>query len=142
MRYGIVVSNLDDYADPRLAIRLARVAEEAGWDGVFVWDQVRWREPVVDVADEEGAAEQRRCQVLVEHRLDAAARDALTDLESKRNTAPDPLPTVTVPATTGGCRPRIGAPHREQTRAAAATSAAHSRHLICTHPAAESRKRC
>ena len=26
-------------------------AEEAGWDGVFVWDHVRWREPVVDVAD-------------------------------------------------------------------------------------------
>ena len=26
-------------------------AEAAGWDGVFVWDQVRWHEPVLAVAD-------------------------------------------------------------------------------------------
>jgi hypothetical protein len=26
-------------------------AEETGWDGVFVWDHVRWREPVLEVAD-------------------------------------------------------------------------------------------
>jgi hypothetical protein len=36
---------------------------------------------------------------------------------------------TTPSATTGGC-PTIGAPHREQTRVVAATSAAHSRHLI------------
>ena len=36
----------------------------------------------------------------------------------------------------GGC-PTIGAPHREHTRAVTATSAAHSRHLICTHPTAD-----
>src|ERR687897_3789029 len=40
MRYGIVMSNLDDYADPRLAIRLARVAEEAGWEAFSVWDHL------------------------------------------------------------------------------------------------------
>jgi alkanesulfonate monooxygenase SsuD/methylene tetrahydromethanopterin reductase-like flavin-dependent oxidoreductase (luciferase family) len=40
MRYGIVMSNLDDFADPRLAIRLARVAEEAGWEAFFVWDHL------------------------------------------------------------------------------------------------------
>ena len=33
--------------------------------------------------------------------------------------------------------PTIGAPHREHTRAVTATSAAHSRHLICTHPTAD-----
>src|SRR5215207_3761304 len=44
----------------------------------------------------------------------------------------------TMSATTGGC-PTIGAPHPEHTRAAAATSAAHSRHLIGTHPAATPR---
>ena len=43
---------------------------------------------------------------------------------------------TTVSATTGGC-PTIGAPHPEHTRAVTATSAAHSRHLICTHPAAD-----
>ena len=40
MRYGIVMSNLDDYADPRLAIRLAQAAEEAGWEAFFVWDHL------------------------------------------------------------------------------------------------------
>ena len=41
----------DALADPALVARLAAEAEEAGWHGVFVWDHVRWREPVVDVAD-------------------------------------------------------------------------------------------
>ena len=40
MRYGIVMSNLGDYADPRLAIRLAQAAEEAGWDAFFLWDHL------------------------------------------------------------------------------------------------------
>jgi alkanesulfonate monooxygenase SsuD/methylene tetrahydromethanopterin reductase-like flavin-dependent oxidoreductase (luciferase family) len=50
VRYGIVMSNLDDYADPRLAIRLARAAEEAGWEGFFVWDHLGfvWGTPSCD----------------------------------------------------------------------------------------------
>jgi alkanesulfonate monooxygenase SsuD/methylene tetrahydromethanopterin reductase-like flavin-dependent oxidoreductase (luciferase family) len=30
---------------------LAADAEERGWHGVFVWDQLRWREPIKQVAD-------------------------------------------------------------------------------------------
>ncbi|MBJ8340783.1 LLM class flavin-dependent oxidoreductase [Antrihabitans sp. YC3-6] len=41
----------DELADPRVVARLAADAEEAGWDGVFVWDHVRWRAPVQQVAD-------------------------------------------------------------------------------------------
>jgi hypothetical protein len=41
----------DELADPLIVARLSAEAEEAGWHGVFVWDQVRWREPVLDVAD-------------------------------------------------------------------------------------------
>jgi alkanesulfonate monooxygenase SsuD/methylene tetrahydromethanopterin reductase-like flavin-dependent oxidoreductase (luciferase family) len=41
----------DELADPGVVARLSAEAEEAGWHGVFVWDHVRWREPVVDVAD-------------------------------------------------------------------------------------------
>ena len=41
----------DELADPRTVARLAAEAEAAGWDGVFVWDHLRWREPVVEVAD-------------------------------------------------------------------------------------------
>ena len=50
MRYGIVMSNLDDYADPRLVIRLARLAEAAGWEAFFVWDHLgfAWGSPSSD----------------------------------------------------------------------------------------------
>jgi alkanesulfonate monooxygenase SsuD/methylene tetrahydromethanopterin reductase-like flavin-dependent oxidoreductase (luciferase family) len=40
MRYGIVTANLGDYADPRVAVRLARAAETAGWEAFFVWDHL------------------------------------------------------------------------------------------------------
>jgi probable F420-dependent oxidoreductase len=50
MRYGLVTSNLDDHADPRLAIRLARAAEEAGWEAFFLWDHLgfAWGTPSSD----------------------------------------------------------------------------------------------
>jgi probable F420-dependent oxidoreductase len=50
VRYGIVMSNLDDYADPRVVVSLARAAEEAGWEGFFVWDHLGfvWGTPSSD----------------------------------------------------------------------------------------------
>jgi alkanesulfonate monooxygenase SsuD/methylene tetrahydromethanopterin reductase-like flavin-dependent oxidoreductase (luciferase family) len=51
MRSGLFVPLFDELADPATVARLAAEAEAAGWHGVFVWDHVRWREPVVDVAD-------------------------------------------------------------------------------------------
>ena len=50
MRYGVVLANLDDYADPRVAVRLARAAEEAGWEAFFVWDHLGfvWGTPSSD----------------------------------------------------------------------------------------------
>jgi alkanesulfonate monooxygenase SsuD/methylene tetrahydromethanopterin reductase-like flavin-dependent oxidoreductase (luciferase family) len=52
MRYGISMANLEDYADARRIAELARLAEDAGWDGVFVWDHVTfvkaWRLRVAD----------------------------------------------------------------------------------------------
>lgn len=41
----------DQLADPLVVARLAADAEEAGWHGVFVWDHLRWQEPVSQVAD-------------------------------------------------------------------------------------------
>jgi alkanesulfonate monooxygenase SsuD/methylene tetrahydromethanopterin reductase-like flavin-dependent oxidoreductase (luciferase family) len=41
----------DALADPAVVARLSAEAEEAGWHGVFVWDNLRYSEPVVDVAD-------------------------------------------------------------------------------------------
>jgi alkanesulfonate monooxygenase SsuD/methylene tetrahydromethanopterin reductase-like flavin-dependent oxidoreductase (luciferase family) len=40
MRHGIVTANLGDYADPRVAVRLAGAAEAAGWEAFFVWDHL------------------------------------------------------------------------------------------------------
>lgn len=40
MHHGIVVANLGDYCDPRVAVKLARTAEEVGWEGFFVWDHL------------------------------------------------------------------------------------------------------
>lgn len=41
----------DELADPKVVSGLAAEAEQAGWHGVFVWDHLRWREPVRQVAD-------------------------------------------------------------------------------------------
>jgi alkanesulfonate monooxygenase SsuD/methylene tetrahydromethanopterin reductase-like flavin-dependent oxidoreductase (luciferase family) len=51
VRSGLFVPLFGELADPVAVARLAAEAEEAGWDGFFVWDQVRWRPPVLDVAD-------------------------------------------------------------------------------------------
>jgi alkanesulfonate monooxygenase SsuD/methylene tetrahydromethanopterin reductase-like flavin-dependent oxidoreductase (luciferase family) len=51
MRSGLFLPLFDALAEPQLVSRLAAEAEEAGWDGVFVWDHVSWREPVLEIAD-------------------------------------------------------------------------------------------
>jgi len=38
MRYAVNVPNFAPYDDPRAVADLARAAEAAGWDGLFVWD--------------------------------------------------------------------------------------------------------
>jgi alkanesulfonate monooxygenase SsuD/methylene tetrahydromethanopterin reductase-like flavin-dependent oxidoreductase (luciferase family) len=43
MRFAIDVPNFGDFADPALVADLARRAEDAGWDGLFVWDHVTHR---------------------------------------------------------------------------------------------------
>jgi alkanesulfonate monooxygenase SsuD/methylene tetrahydromethanopterin reductase-like flavin-dependent oxidoreductase (luciferase family) len=40
MRCSINIPNLGDFADPRRVADAARLAEEAGWDGLFVWDHL------------------------------------------------------------------------------------------------------
>src|SRR5919205_466117 len=51
MRSGLFMPLFDALADPALVARLSAEAEEAGWHGVFVWDNLRYVEPVVEVAD-------------------------------------------------------------------------------------------
>jgi alkanesulfonate monooxygenase SsuD/methylene tetrahydromethanopterin reductase-like flavin-dependent oxidoreductase (luciferase family) len=43
MRFSINLPNFGDFADPRRVVEVAVAAEEAGWDGVFIWDHVTYR---------------------------------------------------------------------------------------------------
>src|SRR5579884_3892776 len=40
MRFSINIPNFGDFADPRAVAKIAIAAEQAGWDGLFVWDHV------------------------------------------------------------------------------------------------------
>lgn len=51
VRSGLFVPLFGELANPVAVAHLAAEAEEAGWDGFFVWDHVRWRPPVHEVAD-------------------------------------------------------------------------------------------
>ena len=51
LRSALWLPLFDELADPVVVARLAAEAEQAGWHGLFVWDHLRWREPVREVAD-------------------------------------------------------------------------------------------
>ena len=51
MRYAVGLPNLGDYGDPGLLMELGRRAEECGWEGVFLWDHMVYREPGWAAAD-------------------------------------------------------------------------------------------
>lgn len=40
MKYGLHIPNFGPYGDARILAALAHEAEDAGWDGFFLWDQV------------------------------------------------------------------------------------------------------
>jgi alkanesulfonate monooxygenase SsuD/methylene tetrahydromethanopterin reductase-like flavin-dependent oxidoreductase (luciferase family) len=40
LRYAVGLPNVREYADPRVLLDLAAEAEEAGWDGAFLWDHI------------------------------------------------------------------------------------------------------
>lgn len=48
MKYGFYTPNFDFCGDARLLAELAQEAEEAGWDGFFIWDHLQFVEPTVD----------------------------------------------------------------------------------------------
>ena len=51
MRSALWLPLFDELADPLAVVRVAAEAEEAGWQGVFVWDHLRWRAPVTQAGD-------------------------------------------------------------------------------------------
>src|SRR6187200_2465640 len=50
MKYGMDVQTTGEWGDPQLLTELAVDAEQAGWDGFFVWD-VLLSEDVIPVAE-------------------------------------------------------------------------------------------
>ena len=50
MRWGLSISLSGDLADPALLADVAVAAEQAGWDGVFVWDHL-WNRTLAPFAD-------------------------------------------------------------------------------------------
>lgn len=45
MRCGIIVPNFGEYGDPITLLALATEAEQAGWDGFFLWDHIQFFDP-------------------------------------------------------------------------------------------------
>ncbi len=52
MRHALYLPPFGELADPRVVVDLAVAAEEAGWDGIFLWDHM-WRpaHDGIDIAD-------------------------------------------------------------------------------------------
>jgi len=50
MYRGIFLANAGTYSDPRTVVELAELAEQAGWEGLFIWDHLGfvWGQPAAD----------------------------------------------------------------------------------------------
>jgi alkanesulfonate monooxygenase SsuD/methylene tetrahydromethanopterin reductase-like flavin-dependent oxidoreductase (luciferase family) len=51
IRFGIHIPNFGHFGEPSAVVEIAQTAERGGWDGLFIWDHIRWehdRSPVVD----------------------------------------------------------------------------------------------
>lgn len=46
MKYAIDVTGLGRYADAEVVAQVATDAEQAGWDGLFIWDHLGWVEGI------------------------------------------------------------------------------------------------
>ncbi|MBI3926107.1 MAG: LLM class flavin-dependent oxidoreductase [Armatimonadetes bacterium] len=51
MKHGVNLAPFGAAADPRLLAELAREAEDAGWDGFFLWDHINWRDWGPEIGD-------------------------------------------------------------------------------------------
>jgi alkanesulfonate monooxygenase SsuD/methylene tetrahydromethanopterin reductase-like flavin-dependent oxidoreductase (luciferase family) len=50
LKFAVCSTNFGSWSDPRVAVRTARAAQAAGWDGYFVWDHLAfvWGPPSAD----------------------------------------------------------------------------------------------
>jgi alkanesulfonate monooxygenase SsuD/methylene tetrahydromethanopterin reductase-like flavin-dependent oxidoreductase (luciferase family) len=88
IRYAVGLPNVGEFGDPHLLVELAVLAEESGWDGVYVWDHVLYHDPAWPVANPTVtaaaiAAATRRVRLIVMHvlprrRAHVVARESVT----------------------------------------------------------------
>lgn len=50
LRYGIYSPGFGAFSDPRVLADLAHLAEDAGWDGYFLWDHIYFTAPGAPIA--------------------------------------------------------------------------------------------
>ena len=43
VQYGLDFPPFNELSDPHVVMEIAAAAEDAGWDGVFVWDHILYR---------------------------------------------------------------------------------------------------
>jgi alkanesulfonate monooxygenase SsuD/methylene tetrahydromethanopterin reductase-like flavin-dependent oxidoreductase (luciferase family) len=50
LKFAVCAANFGSWSDPRLAVRAALAAQDAGWEGFFVWDHLAfvWGPPSAD----------------------------------------------------------------------------------------------
>lgn len=51
LRFAVGLPNVGPFGDAHVILDLAVLAEESGWDGVFIWDHLLYREATWPVAD-------------------------------------------------------------------------------------------
>ena len=51
MRFGLDFPPFNELSDPRLLAEIGATAEQAGWDGVFLWDHIMYRAPADGAGD-------------------------------------------------------------------------------------------
>jgi alkanesulfonate monooxygenase SsuD/methylene tetrahydromethanopterin reductase-like flavin-dependent oxidoreductase (luciferase family) len=88
IRYAVGLPNVGGFGDPRLLVEFAVLAEESGWDGVYLWDHVLFHDsawPVANPTVTAGAiaAATTRIRLIVMHvlprrRVQLVARESVT----------------------------------------------------------------
>lgn len=51
VRFGIHIPNFGLFGEPAAVVELAQEAERAGWDGLFIWDHIRWEQDALPMVD-------------------------------------------------------------------------------------------
>jgi hypothetical protein len=51
IKFGVHIPNFGPFGEPAAIVQLAQTADAAGWDGVFLWDHIRWEHDQWPIAD-------------------------------------------------------------------------------------------